>query len=115
MLIDFNLFSFGALQKGPSVADTVIGEGNTNAWKLCGLDKSTCLTVFFDLSSTGSNPPGTVNPQFYLQFVTRYSESFCLSRFFPSFFVSTLLSFCTMLLLYALDLLLLTGLQLPKP
>ncbi|CAG7899021.1 hypothetical protein IGI04_031850 [Brassica rapa subsp. trilocularis] len=61
-------------KKGPSVADTVIGEGNTNAWKLCGLDKSTCLTVFFDLSSTGSNAPGTVNPQFYLQFVTSYQN-----------------------------------------
>ncbi|CDY12077.1 BnaC03g59930D [Brassica napus] len=61
-------------KKGPSVADTVIGEGNTNAWKLCGLDKSTCLTVFFDLYSTGSNAPGTVNPQFYLQFVTSYQN-----------------------------------------
>ncbi|XP_018484063.1 protein transport protein SEC23 F isoform X2 [Raphanus sativus] len=61
-------------KKGASVADTVIGEGNTNAWKLCGLDKSTCLTVFFDLSSTGSNAPGTVNPQFYLQFVTSYQN-----------------------------------------
>ncbi|CAN6830019.1 unnamed protein product [Brassica oleracea] len=61
-------------KKGPSVADTVIGEGNTNTWKLCGLDKSTCLTVFFDLSSTGSNAPGTVNPQFYLQFLTSYQN-----------------------------------------
>ncbi|CDY12738.1 BnaC04g29030D [Brassica napus] len=61
-------------KKGPSVADTVIGEGNTNAWKLCGLDKSTCLTVFFDLSSTGLNAPGTVNPQFYLQFLTSYQN-----------------------------------------
>ncbi|KFK22996.1 hypothetical protein AALP_AAs50735U000600 [Arabis alpina] len=60
-------------KKGPSVADTVIGEGNTSAWKLCGLDKSTCLTVFFDLSSTGSNAPGAVN-QFYLQFVTSYQN-----------------------------------------
>ncbi|KAL1219280.1 Protein transport protein SEC23 F [Cardamine amara subsp. amara] len=62
-------------KKGPSVADTVIGEGNTNAWKLCGLDKSTCLTVFFDLSSTGSTAPGAVNPQLYLQFVTSYQNS----------------------------------------
>ncbi|KAL0798723.1 hypothetical protein Bca101_053898 [Brassica carinata] len=74
VLCNLILFSFGALQKGPSVADTVIGEGNTSAWKLCGLDKSTCLTVFFDLSSTGSNAPGTVNPQFYLQFVTSYQN-----------------------------------------
>ncbi|XP_010435181.1 PREDICTED: protein transport protein SEC23 [Camelina sativa] len=60
-------------KKGPNVADTVIGEGNTSAWKLCGLDKSTCLTVFFDLSSTGSNAPGP-GKQLYLQFVTSYQN-----------------------------------------
>ncbi|OIV98474.1 hypothetical protein TanjilG_16801 [Lupinus angustifolius] len=60
-------------KKGPSVADTVIGEGNTTAWKMCGLDKSTCLTVMFDLSSNDrSNTPGAVNPQLYLQFLTSY-------------------------------------------
>ncbi|XP_027334029.1 protein transport protein SEC23-like isoform X4 [Abrus precatorius] len=60
-------------KKGPSVADTVIGEGNTTAWKMCGLDKSTCLTVMFDLSSSDrSNTPGAVNPQLYLQFRTSY-------------------------------------------
>jgi len=63
-------------KKGPNVADTVIGEGNTSAWKMCGLDKSTCLTVFFDLSSSDrSNAPGTVNPQLYLQFLTSYQNS----------------------------------------
>ncbi|KAK6914375.1 Sec23/Sec24 beta-sandwich [Dillenia turbinata] len=62
-------------KKGPSVADTVIGQGNTTAWKMCGLDKSTCLTVFFDIStSERSNTPGTVNPQLYLQFLTSYQN-----------------------------------------
>ncbi|KAL2567438.1 hypothetical protein AAZV13_18G003500 [Glycine max] len=62
-------------KKGPSVADTVIGEGNTTAWKMCGLDKSTCLTVMFDLSSSDrSNTPGAVNPQLYLQFLTSYQD-----------------------------------------
>ncbi|KAF9666028.1 hypothetical protein SADUNF_Sadunf16G0186300 [Salix dunnii] len=62
-------------KKGPSVADTVIGEGNTMAWKMCGLDKSTCLTVFFDLSSSEkSNNPGALNPQLYLQFLTTYQN-----------------------------------------
>nr|XP_028948308.1 protein transport protein SEC23-like isoform X1 [Malus domestica] len=60
-------------KKGPAVADTAIGEGNTTAWKMCGLDRSTCLTVFFDLSSSDqSNTPGTVNPQLYLQFLTSF-------------------------------------------
>ncbi|XVE81217.1 hypothetical protein DITRI_Ditri15bG0045100 [Diplodiscus trichospermus] len=63
-------------KKGPNVADTVIGEGNTMAWKMCGLDKSTCLTVLFDLSSTErSNVPGAANPQLYLQFLTSYQDT----------------------------------------
>ncbi|MBA0798270.1 hypothetical protein Gohar_008877, partial [Gossypium harknessii] len=62
-------------KKGPNVSDTVIGEGNTTTWKMCGLDKSTCLTVIFDLSSTQqSNVPETVNPHFYLQFLTSYQD-----------------------------------------
>ncbi|MBA0875879.1 hypothetical protein Goshw_024577, partial [Gossypium schwendimanii] len=62
-------------KKGPNVSDTVIGEGNTSAWKMCGLDKSTCLTVLFDVSSTErSNAPGTANSQLYLQFLTSYQD-----------------------------------------
>ncbi|XVF12339.1 hypothetical protein REPUB_Repub08aG0108000 [Reevesia pubescens] len=62
-------------KKGPSVADTVIGEGNTTSWKMCGLDKSTWLTILFDLSSTErSNAPGGANPQLYLQFLTSYQD-----------------------------------------
>ncbi|KAJ8755439.1 hypothetical protein K2173_019237 [Erythroxylum novogranatense] len=62
-------------KKGPNTSDTVVGEGNTTAWKMCGLDKSTCLTVFFDLaSSERSNPPGTINPQLYIQFLTSYQN-----------------------------------------
>lgn len=62
-------------KKGPSVADTVIGEGNTTAWKMCGLDKSTCLTVLFDLSASDkANTPGAANPQLYLQFLTSYQS-----------------------------------------
>ncbi|KAF9660920.1 hypothetical protein SADUNF_Sadunf19G0013900 [Salix dunnii] len=67
--------NYRVLQKGPSVADTVIGEGNTTAWKMCGLDKSTCFTVFFDISSSEkSNAPGSANPQLYLQFLTSYQN-----------------------------------------
>ncbi|XP_058093436.1 protein transport protein SEC23 E-like [Magnolia sinica] len=62
-------------KKGPSCSDTVIGQGNTTSWKMCGLDKSTCLTVFFDISpSERSTPPGTANQQLYLQFVTNYQN-----------------------------------------
>lgn len=65
------------LQKGPSCADTVVGQGNTTSWKMCGLDKSTCLTVFFDISpSDRSNPPGAANQYLYLQFLTKYDATY---------------------------------------
>lgn len=59
------------LQKGPVVANTVIGQWNTTSWKLCGLDKDTYLTVFFDISSSDKDPSGNVNPQLYIQTTTR--------------------------------------------
>ncbi|XP_060213498.1 protein transport protein SEC23 E-like [Lycium barbarum] len=62
-------------KKGPAVSNTVIGEGNTTAWKLCGLDKNTCLTVFFDVSSSEkSDSSGNINPQLYIQFLTSYQS-----------------------------------------
>lgn len=62
-------------KKGVAVAETIIGQGNTTAWKLCSLDKTTCLTVYFDISSSErSNPQGTVNPQLYLQFLTSFQD-----------------------------------------
>lgn len=62
-------------KKGVAVADTIIGQGNTTSWKLCSLDKNTCLTVYFDISpSERSNPPGPLNPELYLQFLTSYQN-----------------------------------------
>ncbi|PHU21288.1 hypothetical protein BC332_06395 [Capsicum chinense] len=62
-------------KKGPTVSSTVTGEGNTTAWKLCGVDKNTCLTVFFDVSSSEkSDPSGNINPQLYIQFLTSYQS-----------------------------------------
>ncbi|XP_059632086.1 protein transport protein SEC23 E-like [Cornus florida] len=62
-------------KKGPGVANTVIGQGNTTAWKMCGLDKTTCLTVFFDISSSEkSDTSGNLNPQLYIQILARYQS-----------------------------------------
>ncbi|XP_042027528.1 protein transport protein SEC23-like [Salvia splendens] len=61
-------------KKGPAVANTVIGQGNTTAWKMCGLDKSTCLTVFFDVSSSEKSDPAG-SSQLYVQFLTSYQNS----------------------------------------
>ncbi|KAJ0988934.1 hypothetical protein J5N97_007290 [Dioscorea zingiberensis] len=63
-------------KKGALCADTVIGQGHTTSWKMCGLDRSTCLTVFFDISpSEHSNQQGTAHQQLYIQFVTNYQNS----------------------------------------
>lgn len=63
-------------KKGALCADSTIGQGNTTSWKMCGLDRNTCLTVFFDISpSDKSTQPGIPNPQLYLQFVTNYQNS----------------------------------------
>ncbi|KAL3835030.1 hypothetical protein ACJIZ3_009766 [Penstemon smallii] len=62
-------------KKGPAVASTVIGQGNTTAWKMCGLDKNTCLTVFFDVSSSEKSDPAGMSPELYIQFLTSYQSS----------------------------------------
>ncbi|PKU82752.1 protein transport protein SEC23-like [Dendrobium catenatum] len=63
-------------KKGAFCSDTVIGQGNTTVWKICGLDRSTCLTVFFDISpSERSSQSGIPNPQLYIQFLTNYQNS----------------------------------------
>lgn len=62
-------------KKGALCADTVVGQGNTTAWKMCGLDRNTSLTVFFDVSpSERSSQPGHQNPDLYIQFVTSYQH-----------------------------------------
>eukprot|EP00252_Welwitschia_mirabilis_P010672 TRINITY_DN2409_c0_g2_i1.p1 TRINITY_DN2409_c0_g2~~TRINITY_DN2409_c0_g2_i1.p1 ORF type:complete len:767 (+),score=109.01 TRINITY_DN2409_c0_g2_i1:318-2618(+) len=63
-------------KKGPSCADTVIGQGNTTSWKMCGVDKSTSLTVFFDVAP-GDQSTSTMqaaNQVLFLQFHTHYQH-----------------------------------------
>ncbi|KAI4372647.1 hypothetical protein MLD38_010850 [Melastoma candidum] len=64
-------------KKGPLCSDTVVGQGNTTAWKLCGLDNATSLCIIFDMTKK-ENPeataPSTSN-QFYFQFLTYYQHS----------------------------------------
>lgn len=62
-------------KKGMSCSDTVIGQGGSTAWKLSGLDRSTTLTVFYDISPTTQSAPTTaIGQQFYLQFLTFYQH-----------------------------------------
>ncbi|PWA92237.1 sec23/Sec24 protein transport family protein [Artemisia annua] len=58
-----------SLTKGPAVASTVIGPGNTTAWKLCGLDKDARR---FSSISHQVKSQMHVNQQLYIQTVMSY-------------------------------------------
>ncbi|XP_015895804.3 protein transport protein SEC23 C [Ziziphus jujuba] len=63
-------------KKGPLVSDTVTGQGNTSAWKMCGLDKATSLCLIFEIVKK-EIPDATVpaaSNQFYFQFLTYYQH-----------------------------------------
>jgi hypothetical protein len=75
MMVVYSTYeSFGMvllLQKSPLSADTVVGQGNTSAWKMCGLDKKTSLCVVFDI--VRKDAPDTTDQsknEFYFQFLT---------------------------------------------
>lgn len=60
------------MQKGPLCSETVVGQGNTSAWKMCGLDKATSLCLVFDIVKK-DNPEAigqAANNSFYFQFLT---------------------------------------------
>ncbi|KAJ7961827.1 Protein transport protein SEC23 [Quillaja saponaria] len=70
-------------KKGPLCSDSVIGQGGTSAWKLCGLDKATSLCLIFDIVRKES-PDATVQSssnQFYFQFLTYYQHNSGQMRF----------------------------------
>ncbi|KAL8028440.1 hypothetical protein ABFX02_14G160200 [Erythranthe guttata] len=64
-------------KKGPLCSETVIGQGNTTAWKMCGLDNTTSLCIFFDVIKKESPDiiAQSANNQFYFQFLTYYQHS----------------------------------------
>ncbi|XP_010939452.1 protein transport protein SEC23 C [Elaeis guineensis] len=64
-------------KKGPVCSETVIGQGNTSAWKMCGLDKKTSLCLVFDIARK-DGPEAIGQPtsnQFYFQFLTYYQHN----------------------------------------
>ncbi|OAY65983.1 Protein transport protein SEC23 [Ananas comosus] len=63
-------------KKGPLSSETVIGQGNTSAWKMCGLDRKTSLCLVFDIARK-DGPDAIGQPtsnQFYFQFLTYYQH-----------------------------------------
>lgn len=64
-------------KKGPLCSDTIIGQGSTSAWKMCGLDQATSLCLIFEIVKK-EIPDATVQSssnQFYFQFLTYYQHS----------------------------------------
>ncbi|KAG4164337.1 hypothetical protein ERO13_A13G009000v2 [Gossypium hirsutum] len=64
-------------KRSPMCSDTIIGQGNTSAWKMCGLDQATTLCLVFDIVRKDI-PDATVqssSSQFYFQFLTFYQHS----------------------------------------
>ncbi|KAI5055920.1 hypothetical protein GOP47_0029441 [Adiantum capillus-veneris] len=61
-------------KKGTACSETVIGQGSTTAWKMCGLDRSTSITIFFDIVPSEQPSNGATRSQFYLQFLTQYQH-----------------------------------------
>ncbi|KAL3678997.1 hypothetical protein R1sor_021953 [Riccia sorocarpa] len=65
-------------KKGVSCAETVVGQGNTSAWKMCGLDRSTTLAVFFEIVpsvQSSATPAQPISQQFFIQFLTHYQHT----------------------------------------
>ncbi|KAG0476309.1 hypothetical protein HPP92_013150 [Vanilla planifolia] len=65
-------------KKGPLCSETVVGQGNTSAWKMCGVDKKTSLCMIFDIArKDGPDAAGQpANNQFYFQFLTYYQHNY---------------------------------------
>ncbi|GAA0157830.1 vesicle coat protein [Lithospermum erythrorhizon] len=64
-------------KKGPVCSETVLGQGHTTAWKMCGLDATTSLCVIFEIAKKESSDvvAQSANNQYYFQFVTYYQHS----------------------------------------
>lgn len=57
----------------PSVSESVVGVGGTTAWRLCGMDPSSTLALYFDVAA---QTPATKGQKGVLQFQTHYQNSF---------------------------------------
>ncbi|CAI8608256.1 unnamed protein product [Vicia faba] len=70
-------------KKSPLCSDAVIGQGGTSAWKMCGLDKSTSVCLFFDIvrKETPDATTQSTSNQFYFQFLTYYQNNSGQMRF----------------------------------
>ena len=61
-------------KNGPNVSDLEVGKGGTNAWSLGGLDPSTTVAIYFDITNPG-NTPMPEGKRRYVQFLTKYQHA----------------------------------------
>lgn len=59
---------------GPNVSDVEVGQGGTNAWSMGGIDPSTTVAIYFDVTNPGTTPLPEGKRRF-IQFLTRYQHS----------------------------------------
>jgi protein transport protein SEC23 len=59
---------------GPNVSDVEVGQGGTNAWSMGGIDPSTTVAIYFDVTNPGTTPLPEGKRRF-IQFLTRYQHA----------------------------------------
>lgn len=62
-------------RKSQSVADSEIGIGGTNAWKLGGLHPNSTIAMYFEVVNTNAEQVVQEQRQAYIQFRTKYKNS----------------------------------------
>ncbi|XP_010531432.1 PREDICTED: protein transport protein SEC23 [Tarenaya hassleriana] len=64
-------------KKGPLCSDTIVGQGGTSAWKMCGLDNSTSICLVFEVARKDKPDVALLSQgnQLYFQFLTYYQHS----------------------------------------
>lgn len=58
----------------PNVSDLEVGKGGTNMWGLGGVDPTTTVAVYFDVTNPG-NTPLPEGKRRFIQFLTRYQDA----------------------------------------
>jgi len=61
-------------KKGASVSESVVGVGGTSAWRICALDPSSTLALYFEVANQSSNPIPK-GQKGCIQFQTHYQNS----------------------------------------
>ena len=61
-------------RSAPNVSDLEVGKGGTNLWGLGGVDPTTTVAIYFDVTNPG-NTPMPEGKRRFIQFLTKYQHS----------------------------------------